>query len=44
MQKLYVHNGRVWEPAELHLKSAVPHFSKYNLVKVIELELLIKRL
>jgi hypothetical protein len=40
MQKLYVHNGKVWEKSELHLKSAIPKFSKFNLVKQIELDLL----
>ena len=44
MQKLCVHNGRVWEKATLHLKSAVPNFSKYNIVKKIELDLLVEML
>jgi len=40
MQKLCVSNGKVWEKSELHLKSAIPKFSKYNIVKQIELDLL----
>ena len=40
MQKLCTHNGKVWEKAELHLKSAIPHFSRFNIVKQTELELL----
>lgn len=40
MQKLCVHNGKIWEKSELHLKSAIPEFSKYNIVTVIELDLL----
>lgn len=40
MQKLYVSNGHVWEKSELHLKSAIPNFSKFNIVKQIELDLL----
>lgn len=40
MQKLIVHNGNVWEKAELHLKSAIPHYSRYNVAKQIELDLL----
>lgn len=40
MQKLYVHNGKVWEKSELHLKSAIPKFSRFNVVKQIELDLL----
>lgn len=40
MQKLCISNGHVWEKAELHLKSAIPEFSRYNIVKQIELDLL----
>ena len=40
MQKLLVHNGRVWEKAELHLKSAVPGFNRNDIAKVIALDLL----
>jgi len=43
-QRLIVHNGRVWEKAELHLKSAIPHFSRFNIVKQTELDLLKKEL
>lgn len=35
-----VSNGRVWAQADLHLKSAIPHFSRFNVVKQIELDLL----
>ncbi len=42
MQKLVVHNGKVWEKAELHLKSAIPHFSRHNVAKRIALDLLIE--
>ncbi len=42
MQKLIVCNGKVWEKAELHLKSAIPHFSRYNVAKQIALDLLIE--
>jgi hypothetical protein len=40
MQKLIVHNGKVWEKAELHLKSAIPRFSRHNVAKRIALDLL----
>ena len=40
MQKLYVRNGKVWEKAELHLKSAIPHYSRFNIAKNIALDLL----
>jgi len=40
MQKLCVHNGKIWEKSELHLKSAIPGFSRFNIVKRVELELL----
>lgn len=40
MQKLFVHNGKVWEKAELHLKSAVPGFNRTNIAKVVALDLL----
>ena len=40
MQKLYVSNGKVWEKAELHLKSAIPNYSRYNIAKNIALDLL----
>ena len=40
MQKLYVSNGKVWEKAELHLKSAISHYSRYNIAKNIALDLL----
>lgn len=43
MQKLNVHNGRVWEQSELHLKSAISHYSRFNVVKQIELDLLKKQ-
>ncbi len=38
MQKLYVHDGHVWEKSELHLKSAIPRFSRFNVVKLCELD------
>lgn len=44
MQKLCVYNGKIWEKSELHLKSAIPKFSKYNVVSCIELELFVKSL
>jgi hypothetical protein len=44
MQKIIVHSGRVWEKSELHLKSAIPYFSRFNIIKRIELELLKKML
>ena len=40
MQKIKVHNGKVWEKAELHLKSAVPQFNHRNVAKQIALDLL----
>ena len=40
MQKLIVHNGKVWEKAELHLKSAIPRFNRHNIAKQIALDLL----
>lgn len=40
MQKLCVYNGKVWEKSVLHLKSAIPKFSKFNIVKQVELDLL----
>ena len=43
MQKICVHNGKVWEHAQLHLKSAVPHFDRHNLAKVVALDLLKKQ-
>jgi len=43
MQKLCVHNGKVWEKAELHLKSAISDFDRHNVAKVVALDLL-KRL
>lgn len=42
MQKIIAHNGRVWEKAELHLKSAIPGFDRRNLAKRIALDLLIE--
>ena len=42
MQKLIVHNGKVWEKAELHLKSAIPRFNRHNIAKQIALDLLIE--
>lgn len=42
MQKLLVHNGKVWEQSELHLKSAIQNFSRRNIAKIIELDLLKK--
>lgn len=43
MQKLCVHNGKIWEKAELHLKSAIPDFNRHNMAKVIALDLLKKQ-
>jgi hypothetical protein len=40
IKRLIVHNGKVWEQSELHLKSAIPHFSRFNIVKQTELDLL----
>ena len=42
MQKLCVHNGKVWEKAELHLKSAIPNFDRHNVAKQVALDLLKK--
>lgn len=43
MQKLLVHNGKVWEKRELHLKSAIPNFSRRNIAKLVALDLLIEQ-
>ena len=40
MQKIIAHNGKVWEKSELHLKSAIPNYSRFNLATQIELDLL----
>jgi len=40
MQKLLVSNGKVWEKAELHLKSAIPNFNRRNIAKQVALDLL----
>lgn len=40
MQKLCVSNGKVWEKAELHLKSAIPGYSRHNIAKRVALDLL----
>jgi len=40
MQKLLVHNGKVWEQSELHLKSVIQKFNRRNIAKIIELDLL----
>ena len=40
MQKINVSNGRIWEKAELHLKSAIQGFDRHNFVKQVELDLL----
>ncbi len=40
MQKIIVHNGKVWEQAELHLKSAIPGYHYRNIAKQIALDLL----
>ena len=40
MQKLCVSNGKIWEKAVLHLKSAIPDYSRKNIVTQIELDLL----
>lgn len=42
MQQLQIHNGKVWEKTQIHLKSVIPFFHKKNIVKTIELELLQK--
>lgn len=44
MQKLCINNGKVWEKAELHLKSAIPQFSRYDITTCIELDLLKKQI
>ena len=44
VKKLIIHNGKIWEKAELHLKSAIPHFSRFNIVTQTELDLLKKAL
>ena len=44
MQKIIVHNGRIWEQSELHLKSAIPHFNRFDITKQIELDLLKKQI
>ena len=43
MQQIKVHNGKIWEKAELHLKSAINKFDRHNIVKQIELDLLKKQ-
>lgn len=43
-QKINVNNGKVWEQAQLHLKSAIPHFSRFDINKQIELDMLKKML
>ncbi|MBI4016989.1 MAG: hypothetical protein HY363_04840 [Candidatus Aenigmarchaeota archaeon] len=43
-RKLCVHNGKVWEKAELHLKSAILNFNRHNLAKIVELDLLKKQI
>jgi hypothetical protein len=40
MQQIIAHNGKVWEKAELHLKSAIPGYSRHNIAKNIALDLL----
>ncbi len=40
MQQLIISNGKVWEKANLHLKSAIPQFQKRNIADNIELDLL----
>ena len=40
MQKINVHNGKIWEQATLHLKSAILGFDKRNIAKQIALDLL----
>jgi len=42
MQKINVKNGKVWEKATLHLKSAITGFDRHNIAKQVELELLKK--
>lgn len=42
MQILCVHNGKVWEKSELHLKSAIPNFNRNDITKVLALDLLKK--
>lgn len=44
IQKLRVRNGKVWEQSVLHLKSAIKNYSRFNVVKQIELDLLKKNL
>ncbi|HLC32733.1 MAG TPA: hypothetical protein VJJ82_02815 [Candidatus Nanoarchaeia archaeon] len=43
MQKIKVHNGKVWEQRELHLKSAIFRFNRNNIAKQIALDLLKKQ-
>ncbi len=42
-QKINIHNGKIWERATLHLKSAIPNYSRFDVVKQIELDLLKKQ-
>ena len=44
MQKINVQNGKVWEQAKLHLKSAIPGYCNDNIVTRIELDLLKQQL
>lgn len=41
-KNICVSNGCIWEKAELHLKSAIPDFNRYDITKVIALDLLKK--
>lgn len=40
MQKINVKNGKIWEQATLHLKSAISGFDRRNIAKQIALDLL----
>jgi hypothetical protein len=40
MQQILVHKGKVWERSELHLKSAIPNFSRFDVTKQVALDLL----
>ncbi len=42
MQKINVKNGKVWEQATLHLKSAITGFDRHNIAKQVELDILKK--
>lgn len=42
-KNICVHNGKVWEKSELHLKSSIPNFNRNNIAKLVALDLLKKQ-